>query len=148
MGTPAIAKILDEEGKTIVSVFAQCDGFPEDFGNEVIGCLRGRTVVNGIGSDTKLVSNGMTELAAHVVVFLKTASPRGHIYLVPDKSTWAYEYLYVIAPPKIPGFYTGSCDMLDVTVYEAQHPGSRDKKLFSGKVSGYDRFLQSYKAEV
>ena len=90
----------------------------------------------------------MTELAAHVVVFLKTASPRGHIYLVPDKSTWAYEYLYVIAPPKIPGFYTGSCDMLDVTVYEAQHPGSRDKKLFSGKVSGYDRFLQSYKAEV
>ena len=145
MGTPAIARILDEDGDTIVCVFAQCDGYPESFGDEVVSWISGRKITNGISRDGELASNGLTEMAAHLVRKLKRASPHGHIYLVPAKQKRVWEYRYTISPNKLSGSrFSGWGDDLQIKVEEWVVTG-RHKTLYDGKIAGYEHFLKTLK---
>ena len=148
MGTPAIARLLDEDGDAIVCVFAQCDGYPEDFGQDVANWVGGRKVVNGLKEDDSTASNTLNELAAHMVRNLKRASPRGHIYLVPAKSKWDWQFRYTISPPKSSSLFVGNGSDLRIVVEGMDYSSDKPKKLYDGNISGYSAFLQSYKAEV
>ena len=144
MGTPALLKVKDEVGQTIVCIYAQCDGYLEDFGKDVVDWLSGRRVVNGIGQETDLRSNGIRELAAHLVTFLKNSSPHGHYYLVPEKG-WVAEFTYELFPDKSESIYVGMCDRLNFKVLGRGPAANKDIQLYLGKVSGYYEFLQSQK---
>lgn len=144
MGTPALLKVKDESGHTIVCIYAQCDGYPEDFGKDVVDWLSGRRVVNGIGQDTELRSNGMGELAAHLVTFLKQLSPHGHYYLAPEKG-WGAEFTYELFPNKSENLYVGTCELLNMKVSGWSVAAGRNQQLYLGKVCDYYKFLQSQK---
>ena len=135
MGTPALLKVKDEVGQTIVCIYVQCDGYPEDFGKDVVDWLSGRRVVNGIGQETDLRSNGMGELAAHLVAFLKQQSPNGHYYLAPSKG-WGGEFNYELFPDESERLYTGSCEQLNFKVSGWRVSSNRNTCLYLGKVSG------------
>lgn len=144
MGTPALLKVKDEDGRTIVCVYAQCDGYPEDFGKDIVDWLRDRRVVNGHGLDTDLLSNGMGELAAHLVTFLKNSSPHGHYYLAPEKGCGA-EFIYELFPDESENFYVGACDLLNMKVSGCSVVSGRNRRLYLGKVCDYYKFLQFQK---
>jgi len=139
---------MDEDGDAIVCIFAQCDGFLEDFGQEVVNFVVQRSVVNGLRDDNTLASNGLTELAAHLVVALKRDTMHGHIYLVPAKSKWDWAYRYTISPPQKSGsLYVGSGGDLRIVVEDVLNTTGKPRKMYDGKVSGYAAFLQSLQHE-
>jgi len=89
MGTRSVTYVLDERQEAVVAMLVLYDGYPEGHGAELVDFLRGRRIVNGIplnGAGIK-VSNGLWELAAHMVVAFKAESMEGGVYLAnPTKS--------------------------------------------------------------
>lgn len=96
MGTPAMTTVYDEDGAEICTLYVQCDGYPSQHGRDLAEFLFGRKIVNGYGADDRgKISNGMQELAAHLLTDLKCRYPRGHIYMVPRRK-WAAEWAYQV----------------------------------------------------
>lgn len=98
MGTRSLTIIKDEDGKELVCMYRQFDGYPTGHGQELATFLAGGELVNGLGlHDDKLVFNGMGCLAAAVVSYLKTGP--GGIYLYPPGSRdCGEEYIYTVFP--------------------------------------------------
>jgi hypothetical protein len=106
MGTRALIKIKDE-GKTIVAIYRQMDGYPSGLGAEIKKLLNdGDTrVINGYQSDklSPKYFNGMGCLAAYLIGGLKifgygeiSRNPIGSVYIVPPNSL-NEEYTYTIS---------------------------------------------------
>jgi hypothetical protein len=92
MGTRSLTFVYDN-GTPVVCMYRQFDGYPEGHGAELAEFLSPMTVVNGIGVDTKNVSNGMGCLAAQMVAKFKVGA--GGFYLYPTDTTDAWqEYEY------------------------------------------------------
>ena len=86
MSTRCLTILKNEDNRDIAVVYRHSDGYPEGHGEELVEFLRGRPIVNGIGvKDAEKQSfNGMDDLAATVVAYLKTKHPGvGAIYLHP-----------------------------------------------------------------
>lgn len=103
MGTRSLTHIKgdrwgDAEPETLVTIYRQFDGYPEGIGDEIAAFLRGRNVVNGLGSDAgPKISNGMGCLAASLVGHLKGDEP-GNVYIYPpDASDCGEEFVYTIS---------------------------------------------------
>jgi len=103
MATHAIIEVYDEEERLVATVYKHWDGGPESVGRELKEFLKDRKVINGIpffdiffaDPDNYNCANGMHELAAQLVVFLKQKYPIGDVYLVP--SGWGdADYVYRI----------------------------------------------------
>src|SRR3990170_3677805 len=96
VGTRALTHVEDEQGRTILTIYRQMDGYPSGHGEDIAAFLRGRRIVNGIGSDTPhQASNGMGCLAASLVASLKDGI--GSIYVVePGSSDHGEEYVYTV----------------------------------------------------
>ena len=114
METRALFKVLDYE-KEIVTIYTQFDGYPEGLPLGVAKYLANRRLVNGIAPDKYFkVVNGMDDVAAHVVAYLKhliTESYKkftgengegfiaGTIYIMPPGTRGVGEkYIYYIYP--------------------------------------------------
>lgn len=94
MGTRSITH-LKEEGKTLVTIYRQYDGYPSGMGLDLAEYLVDITVVNGFGSNMEIgtYANGMGCLAAQLIKHLK--KDIGNIYLVEPKSgNMGEEYVY------------------------------------------------------
>lgn len=97
MGTRCLTNVLSENGKILVTIYRQMDGYPGGHGVDLLNFLKDRDIVNGIGSDTSSKSsNGMGCLAASLVEYLKNGQI-GNIYMVEpgSKGHWE-EYQYDI----------------------------------------------------
>lgn len=89
MGTRSLTVFEDEgkavsgdEGKEIVVMYRQMDGYPKGHGQDLCQFLTGITLVNGIPmGNEKRLANGMGCLAAQVVAHFKNGV--GEIYLHP-----------------------------------------------------------------
>lgn len=100
MGTRSITKVYDEDGKTIISMYRQMDGYPTGHGRELKEFLTHRILVNGIGlnQNSTIRANGMNDLAAQLVCHFKSQSEVGGIYLYPPKpGDLGEEYTYAIS---------------------------------------------------
>ena len=113
MGTRSVTIVIHESGQELVRVYRQFDGYPDGHGLE-LAALCDRMIVNGIpGTVFKLgpdglptkdeneyhVSNGMSELAAQIVMGLKNNNKIGNIYLEAPQgpvNDWA-EYIYIVS---------------------------------------------------
>ena len=92
MGTRSITKVYNDKGKPICTIYRHMDGYPSWHGQLLADWLAQRVVVNGIRSSWsgkesgKQQANGMEDLAAQLVCYLKTDSPVGGIYLHPSNT--------------------------------------------------------------
>lgn len=101
MGTRSIIR-FEEEGKHIVDIYRQFDGYPEGRGKDLAEFLAGGQIVNGIGSDAKFgkIFNGMGDLAAQWINHEKDYQV-GNVYVQPRhsiqalKDSWI-EYFYLV----------------------------------------------------
>lgn len=116
MGTRSTTVIYEssdattEPGKPLLTIYRQFDGYPEGHGAKMASFLANKTLVNGYDEDGLTQFNGMGDLAARLVTFLKeeTLSPFddvekasdniGNIYIVPFEhvgESWE-EFLYEV----------------------------------------------------
>ena len=150
MGTRALFKIIDEEGKEICTIYTQFDGYPDGVPLEVVEFIKSKRITNGIPLDAyDEVFNGMDDLAAQVIAFLKLNHSKwlreelakkkevkseimaGTIYVMPPgtRDVWE-EYVYVLKP----------CgETVQIEAYEVD--GEKDKLIFRGKPEEYLKWI-------
>lgn len=100
MGTRSTTHIFNVEGKHLVSMYKQFDGYPTGHGQELADFLKARTIVNGFGSETAAThANGMGCLAAQIVAHFKDGI--GGYYITPEDDRQEYNYFVTIKDGKI-----------------------------------------------
>jgi hypothetical protein len=99
LGTRSLTHVKDDNGRTLVTIYRQMDGYPTGHGADLLAFLKDRKVVNGISSNTPAkASNGMGCLAASLVETLKAEAGIGGIYLYPpDSSDCGEEWTYTVS---------------------------------------------------
>lgn len=97
MSTRSLTHVKDINGAILVTMYKQCDGYPEGMGAELIEFLGPATICNGItGKEDAPTYNGAGCLAAALVARFKTEI--GGVYLSPPGSSdCGEEYVYTIA---------------------------------------------------
>ena len=91
MGTRSTTTVLDEEGKPLLRIYQQYDGYIEGgVGEKLIRLLEGRRVVQGFTMEDKVARNfnGMSCLAAQLVSDLKDGI--GNVYIQGAADNTAY----------------------------------------------------------
>lgn len=99
MGTRSLTKFQQEDGKEIVVLYRQFDGYPEGHGKELAEFLAPMRLINGIGigQHAGTHANGMGCLAAQVIAHFKKEI--GGFYLYPAETTYCWEdFNYVVKP--------------------------------------------------
>ena len=95
MGTRSITQVLSEEGKPIVTMYRQMDGYLSGHGKELRYGFGEYDIINGIsGGDNENKANGMGCFAAQVIAHFKEGI--GNIYLVPNPKQ-REEYNYILS---------------------------------------------------
>lgn len=134
MGTRSLTHVM-HQGKPLVTIYRQFDGYPEGMGKELADFLTPIRLVNGlpVGKENKSVANGIDCLAAQLIAHLKTEP--GDIYLChPNSSNCGEEYTYFIKDDK---------GTIHLSVYETNDNGKiSEEPLFSGAPSEYAAFLK------
>jgi hypothetical protein len=97
MGTRSLTIVRDEDGKELVTLYRQFDGYPTGHGSDLADFLRGRVIVNGFGGQNpRTTSNGAGCFAASLVETLK-AGQLGNVYIYPaGSSDCGEEYTYTL----------------------------------------------------
>lgn len=108
----------------IVTLYRQCDGYPEGHGYELGIFLANMQLVNGLSTKRDVnVANGMPCLAAQLVAHFKVDP--GQFYLYPAGTRGAGEdYRYTVYPDNN-GLVCVRCDQTDIS-------GNSRKTLFDG----------------
>lgn len=101
MGTRSLTFVYDENGKTpIINLYRQYDGYMEGHGRELAEFITPFTIVNGIGSRTENIANGMGCLAAQLVAHFKDGV--GQFYLHPTSAKdCGQDYEYHVYKDKV-----------------------------------------------
>lgn len=133
MGTRCKTIVYDFTNRPLVGIYRHHDGYISGHGAYLAGFLDQRVVLNGYCSpddDTK-VSNGAEELAAHLVLDLKSQFKSGEIYLFPlrPEGYMGEEYLYEI--------YEGCVRVFTV------HGACRKEQIFSGTWEEFIAYVTS-----
>ncbi len=135
MGTRSLTRVI-EDGKTIITLYRQYDGYPSGHGKELADFLKDIRIVNGIGTNQTKVANGGGCLAAQLVCNFKKEP--GGFYLFPTDTVDAgqeYEYDVVVDDK-----------LVVINVYETSYENGR-KLLFRSLPSKFDEDVQKYSEE-
>lgn len=98
MGTSALTKINDFDGKTIITMYRQSDGYQDCHGKELKDFLSSKKLVNGIPvSFPADIANGMGCLSAQLVANLKTKVGLHYLYPSDEKNDWV-DFCYTVYP--------------------------------------------------
>lgn len=81
MGTRSVTLVHAEDGKVLCALYRQFDGYPTGHGRALFDFVKSRTLVNGIGTQTEPIANGMGCLAALIVAHFKETEA-GNFYLI------------------------------------------------------------------
>lgn len=100
MGTRSLTVFVDEDGKEIVIMYGQYDGYPGGHGSELKQLLKGRKLVSGFtGKDEqKRNFNTMGCCAAQIISHFKADKIGGFYLLAAGTRGIGEEYTYVIEP--------------------------------------------------
>lgn len=133
MGTRSLTFVYDEEGRTLISMYRQYDGYPSGHGKELAEFLEPITMVNGIGATDNKIANGPGCLAAQLVAHFKDGP--GGIYLVPTTAVdCGQDYEYHIATHGEGAGLTITCHRI-----EGLRPFRR-KEIFDGSLEEFKAF--------
>jgi hypothetical protein len=97
MGTRSTTKIY-EEGKLILSLYKQFDGYPDDWGLDLKEFIVSKRWVNGISGDATNVFNGAGCFALQLVCAFKKQA--GDIYATTEDDMQEYNYIIDIQNDK------------------------------------------------
>jgi hypothetical protein len=123
MGTRSITYVY-EDGKKLMAMYRQMDGYPSGHGLELAKFLDGMVVVNGFGSDTpSKAANGIGCLAAQLISEFKDGI--GGIYITPTTAKDNEDY----------GYHLYSDMTVKVTEF--------GKKIFAGSVAEFKTFCEN-----
>ena len=93
MGTRALTFVYDADRQPLLNLYRQYDGYIEGHGRELAEFLAGKTLVNGFGSESKALANGMGCLAASLVANFKETVGGFYIHSVTETECGQdYEY--------------------------------------------------------
>jgi hypothetical protein len=104
MSTNGLIFILDENEQALCCIYSHRDSNLEPLGIKLERFLDITRITVGLGLDNTGLTNGMGDLAAQLVAFLKTEP--GSYYLYPVESTLKgklskiSEYIYFVLPPE------------------------------------------------
>lgn len=133
MGTRSLTFVYDEEGRTLIRMYRQYDGYPSGHGKELAEFLEPITMVNGIGATDNKIANGPGCLAAQLVAHFKDGP--GGIYLVPTTAVdCGQDYEYHIATHGEGAGLTITCHRI-----EGLRPFRR-KEIFDGSLEEFEAF--------
>lgn len=133
MGTRSLTFVYDEEGRTLIRMYRQYDGYPSGHGKELAEFLEPITMVNGIGATDNKIANGPGCLAAQLVAHFKDGP--GGIYLVPTTAVdCGQDYEYHIATHGEGAGLTITCHRI-----EGLRPFRR-KEIFDGSLEEFKAF--------
>ena len=99
MGTHSLTYVVNSNNQVLCAIYGQFDGYPGDMGRgrDLYNFLAGRKLCNGIGAEVwQNTSNGLDDLAALLVWYLKDGSRIGNIYLCPPPQLTAHEKRHAI----------------------------------------------------
>lgn len=100
MGTRSTTKVLDQDGKVLVNMYGQFDGYEDGHGLGLARFLASKEICNGINSQTmETHANGEQCLAAQLIAHFKTKI--GGIYLAPSDQEEEYDYTVFVNADKI-----------------------------------------------
>ena len=135
MGTRSLTFVYDEDGKIIVNMYRQFDGYPSGHGKELAEFLEPITMVDGIGMTEAAIANGSGCLAAQLVAHFKDGP--GGIYLKPTTAVdCGQDYEYHIATHGEGVGLTITCQRI-----EGLRPFRR-KKIFDGGIEEFKAFCE------
>lgn len=116
MGTRCLTRIHTEDGKKLVNLYRQFDGYPSGHGNDLFNFLDGFVIVNGYtGSEGPKGANGAGCLAAQLVAHFKLRHNEtnrrrdaaiGGFYIYPTDAEDCgqdYEYIVTVKEPSWDG---------------------------------------------
>ena len=120
MGTRCLTFVYDSSNsddgtnEPIMCIYRQFDGYPSGHGHELAQFLNSKTIVNGYGEQNSMEANGMSCLAAQLVVQLKHGVGGIYIYApMVGRDHWQ-DYEYHVYETKV---IVKSC----ATVYDSGH---------------------------
>ena len=100
MGTRSLTIVEDAQGRGIVTMYRQMDGYPSGHGQDIADFLKDICMINGFSMEQDQpgkFANGMGCLAAQIVSHFKTDV--GGIYLQPtEQNDIEEDYVYIISP--------------------------------------------------
>ena len=135
MGTRSLTFVYDEEGRKLINMYRQYDGYPSGHGKELAEFLEPIRMVNGFGGDSEHVANGAGCLAAQLVSHFKDGP--GGIYLEPTTAVdCGQDYEYHIATHGEGAELTITCQRI-----EGLRPFRR-KKIFDGSIEEFKAFCE------
>ena len=93
MGTRSLTFVYDGD-VPVINIYRQYDGYPSGHGHELAQFLDSKNLVNGYGEQNSMEANGMSCLAAQLVVQLKHGVGGIYIYApMVGRDHWQdYEY--------------------------------------------------------
>lgn len=138
MGTRSLTFVYDEDGKKIVNMYRQYDGYPSGHGKDLAEFLEPITMVNGIGTIKAAIANGPGCLAAQLVAHFKDGP--GGIYLAPTTAVdCGQDYEYHVKPK-------GAGAAIEVECYDVgggyEDVPLRRKKIFDGGIEEFKAFCE------
>ena len=120
MGTRCLTFVYDDSStddgsaEAIMCIYRQYDGYPSGHGHELAQFLNSKIIVNGYGEQNSMEANGMSCLAAQLVVQLKHGVGGIYIYApMVGRDHWQ-DYEYHVYETKV---IVKSC----ATVYDSGH---------------------------
>ena len=135
MGTRSLTFVYDEDGKKLINMYRQYDGYPSGHGKDLAEFLEPITMVNGIGMTKAVIANGPGCLAAQLVAHFKDGP--GGIYLEPTTAVdCGQDYEYHIATHGEGAELTIACQRI-----EGLRPFRR-KKIFDGSIEEFKAFCE------
>lgn len=135
MGTRSLTFVYDEDGRSIISMYRQYDGYPSGHGKDLAEFLEPIAMVNGIGLTEAVIANGSGCLAAQLVAHFKDGP--GGIYLEPTTAVdCGQDYEYHIATHGEGVGLTITCQRI-----EDLRPFRR-KKIFDGGIEEFKAFCE------
>jgi len=127
MGTRSETIVKDDEGKILVRMYRQYDGYISGHGQDLREAFGHTIIINGIGSEHKGdYANGMGCLAAQLIAHFKETI--GGIYIERPYAKRSQDYTYEIMPKKAE--HDNTRTKLWVTVYEV------NDKIYDGWLIG------------
>lgn len=100
MGTRSLTSIR-EDGKVLVNIYRQFDGYPSGHGQDLSRFLNSRTMANGISGNGRSVFNGPGCMAAQLIRHLKD-DEAGNIYVdFADADGSGCDYVYTVDVPAL-----------------------------------------------
>ena len=120
MGTRCLTFVYDDSStddgsaEAIMCIYRQFDGYPSGHGHELAQFLNSKTLVNGYGEQNSMEANGMSCLAAQLVVQLKHGVGGIYIYAPMTGRVYSQDYEYHVYDDKV---IVQNCN----TVYDSGH---------------------------